>query len=439
MEPFRLPFTDTRLANGLRLIVHEDPGEPVVAVHLMVHVGSRHDPPGRTGLAHLFEHILFQGSEHVPSGAHFRHVQDAGGTLNGSTSFDRTNYFETLPSNALELALWLESDRLGWLLPGLDDEKFEAQRGVVQNERRQRYDNQPYGLWLEKMLELLFPPEHPYAHPTIGSLADLDAASLDDARRFLEAFYRPANATLVLDGDLAADPAVRLVERWFGEIPAGDPPPPPAAPPAPPVGERRETVAAAVEVPRVFVGYHAPRWKDPESLALVAAAAVLGGHRGARLQRSLVHDRRIAQETMAYKWQEIEEAGLFLALVTGKPGTEVDDLLAAYDEEVDRLAAEGPTEDEAAAARALVQLGLVRRIEEVTGRADALAHAAVLLDDPGVVERQQRAIQEIDARAIGAAAARWLGRDRAIVAYVPEARGASAAQTAAAEAGAPGG
>jgi zinc protease len=419
---FAVPFTDGRLDNGLRVIVHEDRTAPVVAIHLMVHVGSKHELAGRTGFAHLFEHILFQGSAHVPAGAHFRYVQDAGGTLNGSTSFDRTNYFEVLPSNALELALWLESDRLGWLLPALDSEKFETQRGVVQNERRQRHENQPYGLWLEKMLELLYPTGHPYRHPTIGSMADLDAATLDDAREFFRTFYGPDNAVLVVAGDVADDRARTLADRWFGEIV-------PCNVPAPPVVARvelreapRETVVADVEVPRVYLAYHAPRWNEPGSMALAAAAAVLAGHRAARLTRALVHERRIAQECVALKWQEIEDAGLFLAIVTGKPGVDVDRLIQAYDEEVERLAAEGPNEEETAAARNLVGLGLVERLSDIGGRADALAHAAVMLDDPAFVERQLREIGELDGDLIREAARRWLGPGRGIVAYVPRGR-----------------
>jgi zinc protease len=385
----------------------------------MVHVGSKHEPAGRTGFAHLFEHLLFQGSAHVPAGAHFRYVQDAGGTLNGSTGFDRTNYFEVLPSNALELALWLESDRLGWLLPALDAEKFETQRAVVQNERRQRYENQPYGLWLERMLELLFPPGHPYRHPPIGSMVDLAAATLDDAREFFRSFYLPSNAVLVVAGDVTDERTRALVDRWFGEIPAGPVPPARDIPRVALETERREMVLADVELPRLYLAYHVPRWNEPGSTALAAAGMVLAAHRGTRLWRGLVHERRVAQDCTAIKWQEIEDAGLFLTVVTGKPGVDVDRLLMAYDEELDRLAAEGPDEEETAAARRLLRLALVQRLIDTAGRADALAHAAVLLDDPGFVERQQREIEEVDADAIRDATRRWLGRGRAVVAYVP--------------------
>jgi len=418
-----IPFTDGRLDNGLRVVVHEDRSEPVVAVHMMAHVGSRHEPLGRTGLAHLFEHLLFQGSAHVPAGEHFRLVQDAGGVLNGSTFFDRTNYFEVLPSNALELALWLESDRLGWFLPALDAGKFETQRDVVLNERRQRYDNQPYGLWLETMLELLYPPGHPYRHSTIGAIADLEAATLDDARAFFQTFYGPANVTLVVAGHVEEDRARALVERYFGDISSEAPPPPPVTPRIALEAEQRVVTRARVEVPRIYLGYHAPLWKDPDSLALAAAAAVLAGHRGARLPRELVHHRRVAQECGATKMQEIEAAGLFLAVVTGKPGVGIDDLLTAYDQEVERLAAEGPTGAETAAAKRLLRLGLIQRLEDVSGRADALAHAAVLIDDPGYVELQQRQVEALDAAAIGDAVRRWLGRGRAVVAYEPDGHG----------------
>ena len=213
------------LDNGLRVILHQDRSTPVVAVHVMYHVGSKDERPGRTGFAHLFEHLLFQGSEHVPKGEHFRLVQNAGGTLNGSTWFDRTNYYETLPSNQLELALWLESDRMGFFAPSITQEKLDNQRGVVKNERRQSYENRPYGLAFETVLAEAYPEGHPYRHPTIGYMEDLDAASLEDVHDFFDTYYGPDNATLVVAGDVDPDRALAKVERWFGDIAGGDPPP----------------------------------------------------------------------------------------------------------------------------------------------------------------------------------------------------------------------
>ncbi len=421
MDRVEIEFAEHRLDNGLRLLVHPDAAAPVVAVHLMLHVGSKNEPPGRTGFAHLFEHLLFQGSEHVPSGMHFRTVQDVGGTLNGSTWLDRTNYFEIVPINALDLALWLESDRLGWFLPGLTEEKFEAQRAVVMNERRQRYENQPYGLWLEKSLELLYPPRHPYRHPTIGSMADLEAATLDDARRFFRDWYRPDNAALVLAGAVDPDDARSRVERWFGDIPSNPGPAPPVAPTARLDGQRRLTLVEDVELPRVFVSWHAPAWAAAGFHELSLAAAVLADDRWGRLYRDLVYERGVAQDVMAMCWPQLEDTGLFLVILTGKPDTEVEALISALDEAVERLAGQGPTAAEMERARNRAQLAIVHQLRDVGGRADLLAHAAVLLDDPRYVERQQDALAEVDAEAVRDAVQRWLAAPgRAVVAYEPK-------------------
>jgi len=415
-----IPFEEIRLDNGLRVIAHEDPASPVVTVHVMVHVGSKNELPGRTGFAHLFEHLLFQGSEHVPPGAHFTHVQEAGGTLNGSTAFDRTNYFESLPVDALDLALWLESDRLGWFLPGLTEEKFEAQRSVVMNERRQRYENPPYGLWLEKALALAFPEGHPYRHPTIGSMADLAAATFEDVRAFFLEQYAPANVTLVVAGGVDATAAAERVERWFGPIPARPAPGRPVVPPVRLAEERRETVVADVELPRVHLVWHAPPWTAPGSHEMEVAAAVLGGGRASRLWSELVYRRRIAQDVTAVSLQPLEDAGLFLAVLTGKPGTSTDELIGALDEIVTRLAAEGPSLAEMERARARLALAHAAALESVAGRADALAHAAALLDDPGYVERRPERLAAVDAAGVrDAVGERLAGAGRAVVDYVP--------------------
>ncbi|MBW3660307.1 MAG: insulinase family protein [Gemmatimonadetes bacterium] len=415
-----VPFEERRLDNGLRVLVHEDPSTPIVGIHWMVHVGSKHERPGRTGFAHLFEHLLFQGSENVPPGAHFTYVQDAGGTLNGSTWFDRTNYWEVVPVDALERVLWLESDRLGWFLPGLTAEKFETQRGVVRNERRQRYENQPYGLWLEKVLGLLYPAGHPYRHPTIGSMEDLAAATFEDARAFFETWYRPNNCALVLAGDVEADDAFARVERWFGAIEPGAVPEPPKVPAVRLEEDRLETVVEPVEVPRVYLAWHVPAWGRPGSHALDLLAQVLAGGRSGRLWRELVYHRRIAQDVSAFNWQPLEDTGLFLVVLTGKPRTEGAELLSAFDEILGRLATGGLAEGEATAAAHRVQLGLLHALNDVGGRADALAHAAVLLDDPVYVERQQAERAGVEADEIQEAARRWLaGASRAVVEYAP--------------------
>ncbi|MFN2382741.1 MAG: M16 family metallopeptidase [Gemmatimonadota bacterium] len=415
-----VPFAERRLRNGLRVIVHEDHSAPIVAVHAMYHVGSKQDPPGLTGLAHMVEHLLYRGSRHVPEGDYATHIQNAGGVFNGSTSFDRTNFFCVVPVNALELALWLESDRMGFALSALTERTFSAQRSVIQNERRQQIENQPYGQWLEQVLTLLFPAGHPYAHSPIGSVTDLRHTLLDDARDFLRTHYGPNTCTLVLAGDVTPALAWQLAERYFGGIP---PVPPQAAARPTRVAvteERRLTLVEPVAVPRIYIAYHAPRWPAPETPPLVLATHVLAGGRHSRLYRELIYRRRIAQEASAIKWQELELTGLVLVVLTGKPDTDPAELLAAYDAEVDQLVAGGITADELIHARSQAQLACIDRLQDVAGRADALAHAAVLLDDPGYVAREQAILRDVTAEAVREAVERHLPRaGRVIVTIAP--------------------
>ena len=291
-------YTDQRLPNGLRLIVAEDHLAPVVAVNLWYNVGSRHEVAGKTGFAHLFEHVMFQGSANVGKAEHMALVQSAGGTLNGTTWADRTNYFETMPAHQLELALWLEADRMGTLLDALDQANLDNQREVVKNEKRWSYDNRPYGSWMEKMLGHLYPPGHPYHHPTIGSMADLDAASLDDVRAFFATYYAPNNAVLSVVGDCDRAQVRAWAERYFGPIAAN-----PAIPPLPDMTlppllgeERRETVEDQVPLARVYVAFRAPAFGDTRLDAIDLSTQILTGGKGSRLHRRLVREECLAQD-----------------------------------------------------------------------------------------------------------------------------------------------
>ena len=271
------------LANGLRVVLNEDHSAPLVAVNLWYHVGSKNERPGRTGFAHLFEHMLFSGSEHVGNNEHFRYVQSVGGVLNGTTFFDRTNYFETLPSNYLALGLWLESDRMGYFLPALTQEKLDIQRDVVKEERRQRYDNVPYGTAFERLLTLAYDPDYSYHWPTIGSMEDLGAASLDDIREFFATWYRPNNAVLTLIGDFVPQEARELVERYFGPIPGAKSFPPFALTRRPLNGERREIVPSPVQLPRIYRLYHLPKMGHRDWIAADLLSSVLSGDKASRL------------------------------------------------------------------------------------------------------------------------------------------------------------
>ncbi len=295
-------FSDQRLDNGLRVIVAEDHLAPVVAVNLWYDVGSKHEVPGKTGFAHLFEHVMFQGSRHVAKAEHIALVQAAGGTMNGSTWLDRTNYFETLPAHQFELALWLEADRMATLLDALSQENLDNQREVVKNEKRWSYDNRPYGSFQEKLQGHLFPPEHPYHHSTIGSMDDLNAASIEDVSAFFRTYYAPNNAVLSVVGDVETAEVVAAVERYFGAIPPNPDIPPLGDLTVPPTlgGERREVVFDKVPLPRVHVGFRAPVFGDPRLDALDLAGQILSGGKGSRLNRRLVRDERIAQDVAIF-------------------------------------------------------------------------------------------------------------------------------------------
>src|SRR5688500_2301944 len=316
-----IPIDTFRLDNGLFVTLSEDHTAPLVAVNLWYHVGSANERVGRTGFAHLFEHMLFQGSASVAANEHFELVQRAGGTLNGSTWLDRTNYFETVPSNQLALALWLEADRMGRLLPAMTQQKLDTQRDVVKNERRWSVDNQPYGTWWEKVPALAFPPEHPFHHSLIGSMEDLSEASLEDVAGFFATYYTPDNAVLSIAGDFDPAEARRFVERHFGPIPRGRGKP--ALPPmdVPPTfgGARRLVVEDEVMLPRLFLAMRSPVFGSDEYYAASVGAAILGHRKGSRLHRSLVRDGQIAAEVNAFTYDLTKGSDLLVVDAVARP------------------------------------------------------------------------------------------------------------------------
>ncbi len=416
-------FTDERLANGLRLIIAEDHAAPVAAVNVWYNVGSKHEEPGKTGFAHLFEHVMFQGSANVKKAEHIALVQAAGGTMNGTTWLDRTNYFETMPSHQLELALWLEADRMGSLLDALSQENLDNQRDVVKNEKRWSYDNRPYGSWNEKLFRHLFPPEHPYHHPTIGSMEDLDAASVDDVAAFFRTWYAPNNAVLSVVGDVDAGQVRRWVERYFGGIPAN-----PAIPvlgdlslPAVLGEERRETIHDKVPLPRIYWGFRAPAFGDERLDALDLAGHILAGGRGSRLHRRLVRDERIAQDVALFALGFVGGASIVAGWATARPGVPLERLEAAFTEELERFATEPVSEDELARAKALTEadeLGALQRVEE---RADRLSMYATLFDDPDLINRMLPRYLSVTAERIREVAAEVFRADnRVVLTYLPE-------------------
>jgi predicted Zn-dependent peptidase len=430
-------FTDERLANGLRLIISVDQLAPVVAVNLWYDVGSKHEVEGKTGFAHLFEHVMFQGSRNVGKAEHMALVQAAGGTLNGSTWLDRTNYYETLPSHQAELALWLEADRMGTLLDALSQENLDNQREVVKNEKRWSYDNRPYGSWYEKLQAHLFPSDHPYHHTTIGSMEDLDAASIEDVSAFFRTWYAPNNAVVTVVGDVDQDAVRRWTERYFGGIPANPSIPKLGDLSLPPTlgEERRETVHDKVPLPRVYIGFRAPAFGDPRLDALDIAAQILAGGKGSRLHRRLVRDERTAQDVALVPLGFVGGASIVAGWATVRPGVAVARVEASLHEELERLGREPITDDELARARALIEteeLGGLSRVEE---RADRLSMYATLFDDPDLINQMLPRYLAITAEQIRSVAAEVFRQDnRVVLTYLPELPPADAATSTEAEA-----
>jgi len=403
----RLPLHRHTLQNGLRIVVHVDRRLPLVAVNLWYHVGSKNERPGRTGFAHLFEHMLFQGSAHVDTNGHFRYLQSVGGVANGSTWYDRTNYYETIPSNQLELALWLESDRMGFLLEALDQAKLDNQRDVVLNERRQTVDNRPYGRPYERLFELLIPPDHRYHWPVIGRAEDVEAATLEDVRTFFAAWYRPNNAVLTLCGDLDVDRALALAQRWFGDIPPGAPQDPMRWPLSPLEQPVSETVADEVRLPRVYLAFRAPPFGGDSWHAGALLTALLGDGRSSPLYRDLVWERQLAQETGAYLYPT-EELGIFVAYATARPGVEPARLVAELRSHLDSAATPaGEAEIERARNRTL--RAVWEGLETLDERADRLSMYATYFDRPERAWEEAACYSALTADDLAEFARRFLG------------------------------
>ena len=422
-----LDFTKHTLENGLDVIVHEDHRCPIVAVNLWYHVGSKNEQPGRTGLAHLFEHLMFEGSAHYDNG-YFTPLQQAGAALNGSTSCDRTNYWEVVPTNAIDLALWLESDRMGYLLPALTAARFENQRDVVLNERRQQYENRPYGMAMMALMAALFPPGHPYHWTTIGETADLQAATLEEAHAFFRTYYHPGNVSLTVAGDVETGEMLARVRRYFEEIPAG--------PPIPPVLGAVEHVTPdvatsdgvrclledRVELPRLYLAWRTPRLFADGDAEMDILAEVLTGGKTSRLYRTLVHDRRIATDVSAGQGSR-ELAGWFCITATAAPGHEVDELERVIGNELAVLADAGPDAREIERCLTQVEAQFVYGLQTVggfSGRSDQLNAYNVYTGDPGFMVQDRARYREVTAdRVRNLAATQLTGGGRVALSVVP--------------------
>jgi predicted Zn-dependent peptidase len=430
----RIPIDTEKLPNGLRVVLSPDRAVPIVAVNLWYHVGSANERPGRTGFAHLFEHMLFQGSADVAANEHFEVVQRAGGTLNGSTWLDRTNYYETVPSNQLELILWLEANRMGYLLDGMTQEKLDTQRDVVKNERRWSVDNQPYGTWWERLPALAYPEEHPFHHSLIGSMDDLTAASLDDVRAFFAAYYRPNNAVLTITGDFEKAEAMALVTRHYGAIPAGPPPPPLPDMSLPGLfGQwKREVVPDAVPLPRLYLAFRSPVFGSEAYYAASVAGAILGMRKGSRLYRSLVRDRQVASDANAFTYDLTKGADMLVVDVTARPGISAEMLEQEVAREIDVMHRDGVTQAEVDRAIALIESDHIRSMQSAGDRADRLSMYTTYFDRPELINELPDKYRAVTAKAVDRFVKSHLGENnRASLLYVPKESDAAAGALAA--------
>lgn len=417
----KIPFTQHTLENGLRVIIHEDRRLPMVAVNIWYHVGSKDEHPGRTGFAHLFEHLMFEGSEHYDKG-YFHPLQEAGASLNGSTNPDRTNYWEVVPTNALDLALWMESDRMGYLLPALTRQKFETQREVVLNERRQNYENRPYGLATMAIVAAMFPADHPYHWMTIGETADLKAAAFDDVREFFRSYYHPSNASLVVAGDVDTADALERVRAHFEEIPPG-PQPLPLKSSVELTSEKRLVLEDRIELPRLYLGWLSPAMFTDGDAEMDLLSDLIANGKVSRLYKALVYERRIASEVMAFQ-NSRELAGFWQIVATAAPGHSLEELRQAIDEQLATLVAEGPTPDEMERGHAQVEAQFVYRLQTLGGfggKADQLNAYSVFLNDPAYFERDLARYESVTAADLHHAARKYLRTDnRVALSVVPK-------------------
>lgn len=418
-QPSRIsaPASVDTLPNGLTLIVHEDHSVPVVATNVWYLVGSGDEDVGRTGFAHLFEHVMFMGSEHAPYPEFDTRLEAAGVSNNGTTNEDRTAYFEWGPSNSVPLMLWLEADRMGWLLPTMDQPKLDAQRDIVKNERRQGVENQPYGISQDILAPALYPKGHPYSWPVIGSMADLSAASLDDVKGFFQKYYAPNNAVIVVAGAVNTDSVRQVVREMFSDIPRG----PAITRSEPTPFEVRDTVIVAedrVQLPRVYLNWHTVKAFHDDDAALDVAAYLLTGARNARLTDALVYTKEVATNVQAFNSSKKLD-GDFVLLATARPGKNLNEVRSLIDEEIARLARSGPTERELQQARNALESRFLNRLEFVNGKADQLNSYYYYTGNPDGFQADLDRYRGVTADDIKRVVSRYLTGPRVMLSIVP--------------------
>jgi zinc protease len=422
-----VPYSQFTLPNGLRVVVHEDHSVPMVTVNMWYHVGSARERAGRTGFAHLFEHLMFMGSGHVKPGEFDQWLEAAGGDNNGSTETDRTNYWINAPANSLELALFLESDRMGYLLDTMTPKTVDAQRDVVKNERRQSVENRPYGMAEVVLGELLYPQGHPYHWPVIGYMEDLTAASYDDVVAFFKKYYAPSNASLVVAGDLQTQEARRLIEKWFGDVKRAAPPEPMTIPGVALTSVQKKTITDRVQLPRLFLAWLTPPHYAPGDATLDMVADVLAGGKNSRLYKRLVYDMQIAQDVSAFQASAALSSS-FQIVATPRPGHTVAELQKVIDEEIQKLQREAPTSHELERSVNQIEASFYNRMERVGGfggKADQLNAYVTFTGDPDWFNEdlaRYRALSPLD---LSAAALEFLPLDKRVELIVEPEKGSA--------------
>ena len=415
----KLPFETYKLPNGLTVILSEDHTTPTVAVNVWYHVGSKNEMAGRTGFAHLFEHVMFTGSGHVPYGLHDKLTEGVGGRNNGSTTNDRTNYFETIPSNYLESALWLESDRMGFLLDKLDLAKLNAQRDVVKNERRQSYDNQPYGRVNEIFSGAMYPKDHPYSWPVIGSMTDLSAASEEDVKAFFRLYYAPNNATLAVVGDFDTAQTKAWIQKFFSDLPQGKAVQRPSVPLGKLDTSKRLVYEDRVQVPRLYIQWPTVGFKHEDDYALSVMSSILSRSRTARLTKALVYDSQLASQIGAFQ-NSAEDVGVFQLIVVPRPEHTLTEIEVSVDQVIQKFISEGPTAEELQKAKAGLELNFLRGLESNLGKADQLISGAVFYGNPGQFNTDYQKTLAVTAADVKRVANKYLTGSRIVLSVVPK-------------------
>lgn len=377
----KIDYEKFLLDNGLEIILYPDLSSPVVAVNLWYRVGSGNERQGKTGFAHLFEHMMFQGSENVPKEGHFRYIQEAGGTLNGSTSIDRTNYYETVPANYLEMALWLESDRMGFMLPGLTQEKLDNQKDVVMNERRQRYENQPYGLSWEKLFSNLYTQDHPYSWSTIGWMEDIAKFELDDVKNFFKTYYSPNNSTLVIGGNFDKGKTKELVEKYFSSIPKSNPVPEITAPQQKLKENKKIILEDNVQLPRIYIAWHSEKAFDKNDAVLDVLSDILSSSKNSRFHKSLIFEKQIAQDVQSFQYSG-KLAGSFITASTAKPGVTLETLKSEIIDVIEELITNGISDDELMRAKNAIKSSYIYSLQKIDLIVDHINHYNFYLNEP---------------------------------------------------------